>query len=128
MLLENLVDGANASACTRTCEAMGLSSMHVIESYEPFRTSMGITRNADKWIDIFRYSYFMDAVSRLKELGYTLVATCLDDDALSVEDVDFKSMDKVCVILGNEQRGLSSAIRAEADVKVKVLAGRILQQ
>jgi tRNA G18 (ribose-2'-O)-methylase SpoU len=62
----------------------------------------------------------MNAATTLKEKGFTLVATCLDDDAIPVEDVNFKSMDKVCVILGNEQRGLSAALRAESDVKVKV--------
>lgn len=40
MLLENLTDPANASACIRTCEALGLNEMHLIESYEPFRSSM----------------------------------------------------------------------------------------
>lgn len=40
MLLENLTDPANASACIRTCEGLGLNEMHVIESYEPFRSSM----------------------------------------------------------------------------------------
>lgn len=28
-----------------------------------------------------QYSHYMNAVDRLKEDGYTLVATCLDDDA-----------------------------------------------
>lgn len=120
MLLENLVDGANASACTRTCEALGLQRMHVIESYEPFRTSMGITRNADKWIDISRYADYSAALSRLRDQGYTLIATCLDEDAVAIEEVDFGVYEKVCVMLGNEQRGLSTNIRNEADVKVKI--------
>jgi tRNA (guanosine-2'-O-)-methyltransferase len=120
LLLENLVDSANASACTRTCEALGLSSIHVIESYEPFRTSMGVTMNADKWIDIHKYRHFMDGVTRLKSEGYTLVATCLDEEARDIGEVDFAKMDKICIVLGNEQRGLSFAMRDVADVKVKV--------
>jgi tRNA (guanosine-2'-O-)-methyltransferase len=115
--LENLVDPANGSACVRTCEAFGLSEIHVIESYEPFRTTTGITMNADKWITTHRYRHFADAVQNLHASGFTLVATCLDSDAVPVQDIDFSSMPKVALLFGNEERGLSGAMREIADVK-----------
>lgn len=116
--LENLVDPANGSACMRTCEGLGMSEVHVVESYEPFRTSTGITMNADKWLAAHRYRHCMDAVNSLKRAGFTLIATCLDEDAVPLDDVDFTSLNKVAVLLGNEERGLSLAMRENADMKV----------
>lgn len=120
VILENLVDAANASACTRTCEALGLSSMSVIDSYEPFRTTQGITMNADKWLDIRKYNHYMDAVEKVKADGYSIVATCLDADAVAIEEVDFQSLGKVCIVVGNEQRGVSFGLKEKADMKVYV--------
>jgi tRNA (guanosine-2'-O-)-methyltransferase len=78
--------------------------------------------NAEKWVTARRYRHCLDAVEVLKAGGYTLVATCLDDDAVSIDDVDFAGMraggGKIAVMLGNEERGLSKTLRDEADVKV----------
>jgi hypothetical protein len=38
-LLENLGDAGNTSACVRTADAMGLAELHVVESFEKFRTT-----------------------------------------------------------------------------------------
>ena len=56
----------------------------------------------------------------MKKRGFTIIATCLDDDAVPLTEVDFQSMEKVCVMFGNEERGLSWALRNEADVKVYI--------
>lgn len=117
VLLENLIDPANGSACIRTCEGLGLNAIHIVESYEPFRTSVGITRNSDKWITTHRYNNVDEASQHLKSSGFTLVATCLDEDAVPIDQIDFASMDKIAIMLGNEERGLSGALRECADVK-----------
>jgi tRNA (guanosine-2'-O-)-methyltransferase len=114
---ENLVDPANGSACVRTCEAFGLSEVHAVESYEPFRTTTGITMNADKWMTTHRYRHCSDAIQTLRASGFTLVATCLDDDAIPVQDINFLGMPKIALLFGNEERGLSIAMREAADVK-----------
>jgi len=49
-----------------------------------------------------------------------LVAACLDDDAIPMEEVDFKSLDRVCIVFGNEERGLSDALREQADIKAYI--------
>lgn len=67
-----------------------------------------------------KYRHCMDAATALKEQGFTLIATCLDDDAIPVTEVDYKSMDKMCIMFGNEERGLSFALRDIADKKVYI--------
>lgn len=62
----------------------------------------------------------MDAATALKEQGFTLIATCLDDNAIPITEVDYRSMDRLCIMFGNEDRGLSLALRDVADKKVYI--------
>jgi tRNA (guanosine-2'-O-)-methyltransferase len=122
VVLENLGDPGNASAVCRTAEAMGLAELHVVESFETFRTTGAISMNAEKWITTQRYRHCIDAVEHLRASGYTIVATCLDDDAVDIDAVDFEGMcatgGRIAVLLGNEERGLSKTLLQAADVKV----------
>lgn len=67
-----------------------------------------------------KYKHCLDAANGLKNQGFTLIATCLDEDAIPISQVDYSKMDKVCVMFGNEERGLSWALRDAADVKVYI--------
>lgn len=69
---------------------------------------------------VSKYRHCLDATTALKEQGFTLIATCLDKDAVPISEVDYKSMEKICVMFGNEERGLSYALRQVADVKVYI--------
>eukprot|EP00177_Eucheuma_denticulatum_P001584 GFKZ01002832.1.p2 GENE.GFKZ01002832.1~~GFKZ01002832.1.p2 ORF type:complete len:141 (+),score=25.18 GFKZ01002832.1:771-1193(+) len=69
---------------------------------------------------VSKYRHCLDAATALKEEGFTLVATCLDEDASPMNEVDFQAMDKVCLMFGNEERGLSFALRQVADKKVYI--------
>ncbi|CAN8069608.1 unnamed protein product [Agarophyton chilense] len=119
-LFENLHDPANGAACLRTMEGFGLLEAHAVESYEPFKVSGGITMNADKWMIVNKYRHCLDATTALKKRGFTLVATCLDGDATPISEVSFGEMEKICLMFGNEERGLSFALRDVADVKIYI--------
>lgn len=73
-----------------------------------------------QWMQVHKYKHCEDAATELKNRGFTLIATCLDRDAKAVFDIDFTKMDKICVMFGNEERGLSRALRDVADVKVYI--------
>lgn len=71
-------------------------------------------------MSVQKYRHCLDAATALKQRGFTLVATCLDEDAVPLNAVDFTAMEKICVMFGNEERGLSFALRQAADVKVYI--------
>eukprot|EP00871_Galdieria_phlegrea_P004202 jgi/Galph1/4783/GphlegSOOS_G3495.1 len=120
VLFENLHDPHNGAACIRTTEAHGIQHVHVIEAFEPFHYADGVAVSADKWITLHRYKNLYDAVSALKQENLTLVAACLDDDAIAIDEVDFSKYPRICVLFGNEERGLSKGIRQLADLKVYI--------
>lgn len=67
-----------------------------------------------------KYQHCLDAANELKAKGFTLIATCLDKDAKSIDEVDFTTMEKIVLMFGNEERGLSYAIRDAAHHKVYI--------
>lgn len=69
---------------------------------------------------VSKYRHCLDAATALKEQGFTLIATCLDKDAVPISSVDYKSIPKMCLMFGNEERGLSFALREAADLKVYI--------
>ncbi|KAK4535224.1 hypothetical protein CDCA_CDCA04G1249 [Cyanidium caldarium] len=128
LLLENLFDAHNGAAVLRTCECFGVQYVHVLESIETFQhartdrlTRRGITMASDQWLRIYRSYDIDECIARLRVGGYTLVGTALGDArSESILRVDFEAMDKVCIVLGNEERGLSAAMRARCDRLVHI--------
>ncbi|GJD06911.1 Putative tRNA/rRNA methyltransferase [Galdieria sulphuraria] len=120
VLFENLHDPHNGAACIRTCEGHGIQHVHVVEAFEPFQYADGVAMSADKWMTIHRYKNLYDAVETLKQQNMVLIAACLDPDAVPIDQVDFTKYSRLCLLFGNEERGLSKGIRQLSDMKVYI--------
>ncbi|HSD90522.1 MAG TPA: RNA methyltransferase [Kofleriaceae bacterium] len=108
--VEDTYDPHNAAATIRTCEALGLQELHVIEPKERFSATKGVTRGAHRWIDLHRWPDATAAVEGLHARGFRVYAT-LPDAKVSIEDVDVHT--PLAVLFGNEHEGVSEeAIRA----------------
>jgi len=116
--VEDTYDPHNAAATIRTCEAFGLQDLHVIEPGERFSAVKGVTRGAQRWLDLHRYKSADLAVAALHERGFRVYATLPDPDAQSIEDVDVSS--PIAVIFGNEHAGVSPTAIAACDGAVTV--------
>ncbi|GJQ14013.1 hypothetical protein GpartN1_g5804.t1 [Galdieria partita] len=120
VLFENLHDPHNGAACIRTCEGHGIQHVHVVEAFEPFQYADGVAMSADKWMSIHRYKNLYDAVETLKQQDMVLIAACLDQDAVPIDQIDFTKYSRLCLLFGNEERGLSKGIRQLSDMKVYI--------
>lgn len=112
-VVEGLVNTGNVSAVMRSAEAMGCQGFHVVTGGEAFKTSERTSRGAEKWLDVWRWSAPADCAAYLKEQGYTVVATHLDEEAVSIGELDFT--EKTALVFGNEKEGVSSEMLAHAD-------------
>lgn len=73
-----------------------------------------------QWMQVHKYRHCLDAANELKQSGFTLIATCMDEDAVPISKVDYSTVSKICVMFGNEERGLSWALRDIADIKMYI--------
>lgn len=115
--VEDTYDPHNAAATLRTCEALGLQELHVIEPQLRFSAAKGVTRGAHRWLDMHRWPSADTAVEALHARGFRVYAT-LPDANVSIEDVDVSR--PVAVIFGNEHDGVSQTAIAACDASITV--------
>ncbi len=116
-VVEDTYDPHNAAATLRTCEALGLQELYVIEPGARFSAAKGVTRGAQRWHDLHRFADAASAVADLKARGFRVLAT-LPDAQLSIEDVPVDS--PLAVVFGNEHDGVSPAVIAACDAAITV--------
>jgi tRNA (guanosine-2'-O-)-methyltransferase len=115
--VEDTYDPHNAAATLRTCEALGLQELYVIEPGARFSAAKGVTRGAHRWLDLHRFPDAGAAIGDLKARGFRVFAT-LPDAKVSIEDVDVDT--PLAVVFGNEHDGVSSAVIAACDASITV--------
>lgn len=117
MVLENQHHPHNGAAAIRSVEAMGLDTLHVVESTEPFSASPAITIGCDKWIDIIHHRDMNECARTLRAQGFALVATCPEAD-VDIETID--ASQRLALVFGNEREGLTDQALSLCDRRVKI--------
>lgn len=121
VVLENVHDPHNVSAVLRSCDAVGILTVHTIYTVEqpPERAYARTTSaSAAKWIDVERHESVDACFARLRELGFKILATALTDQSESLYDTDLTK--PVALVFGNEMRGVSDEVLAKADGTVMI--------
>jgi tRNA (guanosine-2'-O-)-methyltransferase len=114
VVCENIYDPHNVSAMLRTCDAVGVTTVHLLYTQEPFpQLGKQSSASARKWLNIERHRDPEELKAALTAAGMRIFATALADDAISHTDVDWTRPS--AVILGNEHRGVSDEALAIAD-------------
>lgn len=117
LILEDVYQSHNASAIIRTCDAMGIQYVNVIEKRNKFNPNKDICLGSDKWVDISLYNEengLIDCVNLLKQHNFNIVATSSHlSDAYTPETLP---IDKpLALMFGVEREGLSNEAISLAD-------------
>lgn len=116
LVLENISDEHNAAACLRTFEGLGGQHVHVIETVDSLRPCAAVTKSCDRWLTLHRHKHVESCIDELRAQGFTIVATHLSDDSLSIDEIEWFKLDKVALVFGNERRGVSAQTQEAADI------------
>jgi tRNA (guanosine-2'-O-)-methyltransferase len=122
VVLENLFQTHNASACLRSCDAFGVQDIHIVENTYEYDTNEEIDMGASRWLTLHRYPEGEDAaddcLSALKETGYRIVATSLHHEAHTPESLPLD--EPVAIVFGGERPGISETVIEMADEFLKI--------
>jgi tRNA (guanosine-2'-O-)-methyltransferase len=115
VVLENVFDPHNISAVMRTCDAVGVQEIYVLNTKIPPHKKWGSksSSSAAKWLTIFQFTDVQECIKKLKEKYVTILTTHLSSDAKSLYDINFTG--SVALVFGNEHDGVSKEIRDLAD-------------
>jgi tRNA (guanosine-2'-O-)-methyltransferase len=113
VVLENIHDPHNVSAVLRSCDAVGVLTVHLIYTME--EPPMGAfarrtSGSATKWIEIVRHASIEDCYRQLTGAGIRIVSAAIAESSRSLYELDLTA--PTALVFGNEMRGLSEeAIR-----------------
>jgi tRNA (guanosine-2'-O-)-methyltransferase len=115
VVLENVFDPHNISAVMRSCDAVGIQEIYVLNTKIPLHKKWGArsSSSAAKWLTVHQFDDANACFQQLRERYDRILTTHLDSDSVSLYGIDFTG--KVALVFGNEHSGVSDEIRALAD-------------
>ena len=123
VVIEDVFDPHNLGAIARSCDAFGIQEINVIfethPEFDPKEVGKNSSTATNKWLN-YRIHYSTEfALHALKDEGWQLVATVIDEEATSIFDVEM-SHPKIALLIGNEKTGLSATAISLADRKITI--------
>lgn len=114
--LESPYDPHNAAAVIRNCEALGVINLHIIDAEHDGIRSQGVTQGCHSWIKLHFYPSIEVFLQQTKG-QFILAGACMD----GTQTLNAVPIDKpLCVLLGNENRGLSQTARDACDLTFRI--------
>ena len=115
VVLENVSDPHNISAVMRTCDAVGIQDIYIlntsIAAHEKW--SAKSSSSAAKWLTIHQFTDTKECFAELRKHFNKIFTTHLSTDAVGLYQLDLTQ--KTALVFGNEHSGVSEEIIALAD-------------
>lgn len=118
VVLERVHKPHNLAAVVRSADAAGLFEAHIVPGEDGSHISPQTAQGAEKWVRVQRHPDIRQAVSPLRERGYTILAAHLDGETVNFRDVDYTR--PTAIIFGAEKQGVSPDAAALADRTVRI--------
>lgn len=115
IVLENVFDPHNISAVMRTCDAVGVQEIYVLNNRIPRHKKWGAksSSSAAKWLTVHQFTDAAACLQQLRSRYSRILTTHLSSDAVDLYSIDFTG--PVALVFGNEHNGVSDELRANAD-------------
>ncbi len=115
IVLENVFDPHTISAVMRTCDAVGVQDVYILNTRIPRHKKWGAksSSSAAQWLTIHQYTDARECFEHLRARADRICTTHLAGDAVSLYDMDLTG--RIALVFGNEHSGVSDEIRALSD-------------
>ncbi len=115
IVMENVQDPHNISAVMRTCDAVGIQDIYILNTKIPRHKKFGAksSSSALKWLSIHHYDNNEACFSELRKNYATILTTHLSTDAIDLYEIDFTK--SIALVFGNEHEGVTDEVRNLAD-------------
>ncbi len=115
VVLENVSDPHNISAVMRTCDAVGVQDVYILNTKIGLHEmwSAKSSSSAAKWLTVHQFTDAKECFIALRKNYSKIYTTHLSTDAVGLYELDLST--SVALVFGNEHSGVSDDIIAMAD-------------
>jgi tRNA (guanosine-2'-O-)-methyltransferase len=115
VVLENVFDPHNISAVMRTCDAVGVQEIYVLNTKIPRHKKWGAksSSSAAKWLTVHQFTDANACFEALRAKYSRILTTYLSAEASPLYELDLTQ--PTALVFGNEHSGVSEEIVAMAD-------------
>lgn len=117
LAIEAPSDIHNALAAVRSAEAFGIYHIHIIAAEGDVHRNNGVTKGSGYWVNIHWHNSVEEFLTFIRKENILLAGAIVD----ASENISAMPIEKnLCVIFGNEHRGLSEKARKNCDFLFKI--------
>lgn len=115
VVLENVFDPHNISAVMRTCDAVGIQEVYILNNRIPRHKKWGArsSSSAAKWLTVHQFTDAKECFAELRKKYKKILTTHLSSDAVGLYEINMT--EPIALVFGNEHNGVSDEIRELAD-------------
>ncbi len=115
VVMENVHDPHNISAVMRTCDAVGIQEIYVLNTVIPRHDYFGVksSSSAAKWLTVHHFSDIELCFAALRNKFDLIYTTHLGGDSVELYDIDFTQ--SIALVFGNEHHGVSEEAQKLSD-------------
>jgi len=118
VLMEDVQVPRNLAAILRSCDAVGVFEAHAVWPAGRLKISRPASGGNRKWLPVRKHRTLLEALERLRNQGLRVLAAHPTPDAVPFREVDYTL--PTCLLLGNEDDGLTPEALAAADGVVAI--------
>ena len=115
IVLENVLDPHNISAVMRTCDAIGIQDIYILNHKIPPHKKWGTksSSSAAKWLTIHQFTDANECFTALRKIYKKIYTTHLSSNAVNLYEINLT--EPTALVFGNEHNGVSEEIITMAD-------------
>lgn len=115
VVLENVFDPHNVSAVMRTCDAVGIQDVYILNNRIPPHKKWGYrsSSTAAEWLTVYQFTDAEKCFAEIRKRYQKIYVTYLSDTATDIFKLDLT--ESIAFIFGNETFGVSEEIRRFSD-------------
>ncbi len=120
VVLENVFDPHNVSAVMRTCDAIGIQDVYILNDRIAPHKKWGYrsSSTATEWISVHQFINAEECFAKLWERYERIYASYLTNEAQDLYSIDFTG--SLALVFGNETFGVSENIRKLCDAEFMI--------
>lgn len=113
VITDEVHKGRNIAAIVRTCDAVGIDTIHAVRPKAGFQPYRGTALGSHKWVEVELHDDVTMPIAQLQQQGFKVVAAHLSPSALDYRDIDYTQ--PTALLLGTEKHGVSGDALAAAN-------------